>query len=153
MKVRMNGYKIAAIDMKNSIESQTGMSVSSSSAFHVKFKGNQMAKAIFEHKMASNDGDFYMNFTLEGWFLLEGVETPDDKKKVHISCYDQMFPYANQLASQLAQNSGIMGVFIQKLDIDINSIEFENSKEHEAREREEEESKMIEFPADPSTMN
>lgn len=54
-----------------------------------------------EPREKSENARFFVSADMVGIFQLEGVSTPEDKKAVHVQCYYQLFPYAQQLVSQL----------------------------------------------------
>jgi hypothetical protein len=45
------------------------------------------------------------------------AETEEDRKQAHTTCYDKLFPYASQIVSQIAANSGLAGLMLKKVEM------------------------------------
>lgn len=142
VNVQLISYKICRLDMYNDLESDQGLKIQNWFEFDVTFDiENNIAEAILtEHlKQAEDPSDFGIDLTLKGIFHITGVKSVDSKKEAHIKCYDELFPYAGQVISHLAMNSGMSGLLLKKNPLKLESVNFGEKPEKERND------KIIEF--------
>lgn len=137
------GYKIKSIDMVNNIQSNGSLKIENTFDFSVMFSQDRnfaIAELIEYIQLSEHPEQFHITLSVEGSFALKGVNDNDCKKKAHMMCYDQLFPYASQIISQLSMNSGMSGMVLKKIPMDEHSVQFNSPNSNE------EKSKTIEFP-------
>ena len=126
-EVSLVGYKIKKIDMINAIKQQGELKITNSFGFNVAYTPED-TKAIAELtetlQMADRPEEFHIELTLEGVFDLTGIVDVETKKDAHLMCYDSLFPYANQIVTQLASNSGMSGLMLKKIPMKRENIQF-----------------------------
>lgn len=111
------GYKISSLNMRNDLEGSGQLEIQRNSDFNVTYKiESGIAVATLVESLSTDDdlNSFYIDLTLEGAFHITGVKSEASKKKVHVKCYDDLFPYAAQIISQLTMNSGMGGIVLEK---------------------------------------
>lgn len=67
---------------------------------------------------------FYIELDLQGIFRLDGINGAASKKETHIRCYDTLFPFASQIMTYLATNSGMQGFMLQKMEMEPETVNF-----------------------------
>lgn len=115
------GYKISSLNMRNELEESGELEIKRNSDFDVTYniKDGMAVATLAEHLSTDDDlNSFYIDLTLEGVFHITGVKSEASQKKVHVKCYDDLFPYAAQIISQLTMNSGMGGVVLEKRTIE-----------------------------------
>jgi preprotein translocase subunit SecB len=125
--VSLIGYKIKKVDMVNEIKSQGELKVGNTFEYSVAYaEDNSRAIATLTEiiNMVDHPEQFHMNVAIEGIFELSDVVDNDTKKDAHVMCYDELFPFANNIVTQLAQNSGMGGLVLRKLPMDKDKIQF-----------------------------
>ena len=59
----------------------------------------------------------------------------------HVKCYDELFPYANQIMTYLAINTGMQGFSMKKTPIEFADVNFGTKPENSM-----DSGKVIKFP-------
>ncbi len=102
--------KLQELHYNNAIEKPGQFQIENSFSFHVEYNRENsrcVAKLYQSAREKSEDSRFFISVDMIGVFELEDVSTPEDKKEIHVQCYYQLFPYAQQLVSQLCAGSGL----------------------------------------------
>ena len=139
----LNSYKIEKLDMINKIEESSQIELMNTFDFDVIYsKDKSIAKARLTEYVNLKDipEQFNITLTIVGLFQLKGVTDNEKKKEAHVCCYDQLFPFASQIITQLATNSGMSGLILKKLPLNPDQINF--GKKDESHHSD----KMLEFP-------
>lgn len=120
IEISLSNYKIKKIDMANNIDHAELVDINNTFIYKVKYN-NDATKAIamLSEKISSTDDSdkMHIDITIEGQFNLVGVNTEKDRKRAHVACYDKLFPYASQIVSQIAENSGLIGLLLKKVEM------------------------------------
>lgn len=127
VNAELMSYKITGLNMRNDLEGSGQLEIKRSSAFDVTYDiESEMAVATLTESLGTEDdsNSFFIDLTLEGIFHTTGVKSKASKKKVHVKCYDDLFPYAAQIISQLTMNSGMTGVVLEKRTMEFDSVNF-----------------------------
>lgn len=127
VNVTLIGYKIKGIDLLNAIKQQGQLQVANSFGFNVAYSPDNtraVAELTDSVQMVDHPEEFHLDLTIEGVFDITGITDNETKKDAHIMCYDALFPYANQLVTQLATNSGMAGLIFKKIPMKRESIQF-----------------------------
>ena len=120
------GYRIKQIDMKNSMTADSGICLKNGFEFKMIFsKDGQSGTAELTEMVNDGDDRYYLKLCIEGMFRFSGIDGNDTKKEAHMGCYDVLFPYANQIVSQISLNSGLPGVELQKMPLNIEDVYFQ----------------------------
>lgn len=117
--------KVQELHYNNSIDKPGQFQIENSFSFHVEYdRGNTrcVAKLYQSAREKSENSRFFVSVDMVGVFQLEGVSTPEDKKAVHVQCYYQLFPYAQQLVSQLCAGSGMANFKLRRSKISPDNI-------------------------------
>jgi preprotein translocase subunit SecB len=71
----------------------------------------------FEQKAINNAAPEKLSITIKltGYFSYDNIETDDDRKVAHVLAYQQLFPYAQSIASFLTTTSGAPPLLIPML--------------------------------------
>lgn len=125
--VGLVSYKIVKLRMNNNILGNGTVELENLVGFDVKYEpDNGAAVAILtvsvNHRY--NPDFFCIELELQGKFELRGIESIELKKMAHIKCYDELFPYANQIMTYLAINSGMQGFMLKKPPIEFANVNF-----------------------------
>lgn len=141
--VELACYKIKELNMQNYIIDTQEMAGYNKDHISVEFSEDltmAIATLVEEIGMENEPSQFYVELTLEGVFLLEGVRSKAQKEVVHRKCYNNLFPIAEKIIKFLTINSGMSeGVTIQKRAL--KQVNFDS-------EPKEKKGKIIDFPTD-----
>ena len=125
-------YKINRLTMMNDITDSGMVQLENVIDFDVKYRQDSLAVAVLteyvRHRLAPDL--FWFELELQGLFRLDGIDNADDKREVHMKCYDDLFPYANQIMSYLAKNSGMINFNLKKSPINQESVKFGSRSEN-----------------------
>ena len=90
-------YKINRLTMMNNITDSGMVQLENVMDFDVKYRHDCLAVAVLtEYVRHRLDPDlFWFELELQGLFRLDGIDNADDKREVHVKCYDDLFPHAN----------------------------------------------------------
>ena len=125
--VTLIGYKIKSIDLLNTIKRQGELKIGNTFGFNVAYSSDNtraVAELTDSVQMVDRPEEFHLDLTIEGIFEVNGITDNETKKDAHIMCYDALFPFANQLVTQLATNSGMAGLIFKKIPLKRESIQF-----------------------------
>ena len=132
--VSLVGYKIKGIDLLNTIKQQGSLQIGNTFAFNVAYTPDNtraVAELIDSVQMVDHPEEFHLDLTIEGIFELTGIEDNESKKDAHIMCYDVLFPYANQIVTQLVTSSGMAGLVFKKIPLQRDRIQFGQKDQNE----------------------
>lgn len=127
INAELMSYKTSRLNMKNDLEESGQLEIKRSSDFDVTYDiEGEMAVATLTECLGTEDdsNSFFIDLTLEGIFHITGVKSKASKRKVHVKCYDALFPYAAQIISLLTMNSGMSGVLLEKRTMEFDSVNF-----------------------------
>ena len=121
----MLSYKLQDLQFFNKLEKPGQVGLESNFSFSVSFNAENtqcMAKLYQCVKDKSEDANhnFFVSVELLGVFAVEGTVDDESKKDIHVSCYQQLFPYAELAATQVCAMGGMPGFRLlrQKMDRD-----------------------------------
>lgn len=123
--VELDSYKISKLKMNNDIPENGTVELENIVGFHMIHEQNSCIAVLtvqIRHRQYPNM--FAMELELQGLFRSNGIYDEDTEREAHIKCYDEMFPYANQIMTYLAVNSGMQGFALKKIPIEFASINF-----------------------------
>lgn len=141
VNIELLSYKINELKMRNDLKINRGVHLINRNDFQMEFIDNSRAAAVLTEYVRMQEGDeFYLELAIEGLFHLEDVENVDSWKKVHVRCYDKLFPYAKQIMEMLAANSGLSGFVLRKKHIKEGDVHVRLEKDGKYS------SKIIELP-------
>lgn len=125
--VLLTNYKIVKIDMINNLEYPELVDTKNTFNYEVNYNNNAtkavvtLSEKIFSPK---NTDKLHINITIQGEFDLSEVATENDRRQVHVMCYEKLFPYASQIVSQIAANSGLIGLMLKKVEMKEEDVRF-----------------------------
>lgn len=109
--VELACYKIRKLNMQNKIIDTQEIVGYNKDHISVEFNEDHtmaIATLVEEIGLEDDPSKFYIKLILEGVFSLEGVRrTKAQKEKVHRRCYDDLFPFAEQIIRFLTIHSGM----------------------------------------------
>ena len=112
--------QIKKIKMVNGLSSRGAVQIENSTELVIEHEWDNgltevVLKTCVKHK---NPSQFCIELELEGIFRRDEINDAVSKRKTHMICYDTLFPYANQIMTFLATNSGLQGFMLQKQEIE-----------------------------------
>lgn len=127
VNISLTNYKIIKIDMLNNIEHPELVDTKNTFNYEVNYNNNATkAVATLSEKIFSpeNPDKLHINITIQGEFSLNKAETGNDRRQVHVMCYEKLFPYASQIVSQIAANSGLIGLMLKRVEMKEEDVRF-----------------------------
>lgn len=129
MEVELISYKITKLDMRNDLKDSCAIELANTASFHINYDmDNRIAVTTLKETVSQrkHPNQFYIELTIEGTFLLDKITSDYEKeiREMHVKCYNELFPFANQVLSLLGTNSGMQGLTIRKVPIKPESVHF-----------------------------
>lgn len=126
-ELTMRSYKLHDLQFFNKLDKPGQVGLESSFSFSVSFNDEKtqcMAKLYQCVKDKSGDANhnFFISVEMTGIFAVEGAVTDEDKKDIHVSCYEQLFPYAEIAAAQVCAMGGMPGFRLLRQKMDRNNV-------------------------------
>ncbi len=111
-QVNMISQKLQDMQFFNKLEKPGQVPLESNFSFSVNFTADNtrcIAKLYQCVKDKSEDANhkFFISVEMVGIFAVDGPVTDEDKKDLHVSCYQQLFPYAELAAKQTCAMGGM----------------------------------------------
>ena len=111
-QVNLISHKLQDLQFFNKLEKPGQVALESSFSFNVSFTADNtkcVAKLYQCVKDKSEDANhhFFISVEMTGLFGVDGPVTDEDKKDIHVSCYQQLFPYAELAAKQTCAMGGM----------------------------------------------
>ena len=111
-QVNLISHKLQDLQFFNKLEKPGQVQLESNFSFSVNFTADNtkcIAKLYqcVKDKSEGPNHDFFISLELSGVFAVEGPVTDEDKKDIHVSCYQQLFPYAELAARQTCAMGGM----------------------------------------------
>lgn len=130
---RLVSQKIQEVHFVNKIRpqpkkpdgSQPQLKLVSSFNFSLNFsKDNKQCVAKFYQsvKDSENGEQLFVSVDALGAFACSDVNNDEDKKQIHVQCYDQLFPYVQSTVQNLMQSSGFAGFQLRKAVINPENV-------------------------------
>ncbi len=124
-QVNLISQKLNDLQFFNKLDKPGQVALESNFSFSVNFNADNsrcIAKLYQCVKDKSEDANhsFFISVEFTGVFEVVGPVTDEDKKDLHVSCYQQLFPYAEQAARQTCAMGGMPAFQLlrQKMDRD-----------------------------------
>lgn len=127
LSVELVFYKIYDIKMSNNLKDNGLIQLENSMGFDLKFgQDDQSAVAVLTEYVRHREEPnlFCIELVVQGIFRLTGIKNVSAKREAHLKCYDELFPYANQIMTYLTGNSGMNGFMLKKFPIEFADINF-----------------------------
>lgn len=126
-ELTMLAHKLQDLQFFNKLEKPGQVGLESSFSFSVNFTqdNSQCMAKLYQCVKDKTDGPnhgFFISVELTGIFKVEGPVTDEDKKDIHVSCYQQLFPYAETAASQICAMGGMPGFRLLRQKMDRNNV-------------------------------
>ena len=126
-QANMISYKLQDMQFFNKLDKPGQVALENSFSFTVNFTPDDkkcIAKLYQCVKDKSEDANhnFFISVELVGVFAVDGPVTPEAKKDLHVSCYQQLFPYAEMGARQTCSMGGMPGFVLLRQKMDRNSV-------------------------------
>jgi preprotein translocase subunit SecB len=132
-QITMVSQKLQDLQFFNKLEKPGQVALESNFSFAVNFTADNtkcIAKLYQCVKDKSEDANhnFFISVEMTGLFQVEGPVTDEDKKDIHVSCYQQLFPYAEMVAKQTCAMGGMPNFVLlrQKMNRDHVAINKKN---------------------------
>lgn len=125
--VELLSYEIRKINMFNSMLDSAKIQIESTMNFNIKYgQDNELAVAVLtvQVRHRQHPDMLCIELDIQGTFRLTGIENAKSKREVHVKCYDELFPFANQIMTYLAMNSGMQGFMLKKFPIEFADVNF-----------------------------
>lgn len=126
-QVNMISHKLQDLQFFNKLEKPGQVALESNFSFSVNFTSDNtkcMAKLYQCVKDKSDDANhsFFVSVELTALFTVEGSVTDEEKKDIHVSCYQQLFPYAEMAARQVCAMGGMPNFQLLRQKMDRNNV-------------------------------
>ena len=121
--------KVQEVHFTNKLTEQGQIQLDSNFTFNVNFAkdGKRCIARIYQSVKDKNDGEkLFASVDVVGAFSCDGISGDEDKKQVHVQCYDQLFPYVQSIMQTLMQSSGIPGFQLRKAVINPENVRVGN---------------------------
>ena len=118
--VQLLNQRTREVHLRNEIKKPGQLQLRSNFNFNVKFapNGQSCVAAVYQSfEDKGEDEAFSASVTLEGVFGCKDVSNDEDKKQVHLACYEALFPYLQSAVSQLFAATGMPGFMVKKMDL------------------------------------
>ena len=132
-ELTMISHKLHDLQFFNKLEKPGQVGLESNFSFAVNFSADNkhcMAKLYQCVKDKSDDANhnFFISVEMSGVFEVEGTVTDEVKKDIHVSCYQQLFPYAEIAAKQVCDMGGMPGFRLLRQKMDRDSVAVNQKK-------------------------
>ena len=124
-QMHMISYKLQDLQFFNKLDKPGQVNLENNFSFSVNYVPDNsrcMAKLYqcVKDKSEGANHNFFVSVELLGVFAVEGTVDDESKKDIHVSCYQQLFPYAELAATQVCAMGGMPGFRLlrQKMDRD-----------------------------------
>ena len=118
--------QIQEVHFVNQLKRDTSkLELVNSFSFHIDYLENNtkcVARLYQCAKDKEDDQRFFVSVQMSGVFQLEGVQTDEDKREMHVQCYNMLFPYIQVFVSQLAAASGLRGFLLKRSTLNKEQI-------------------------------
>lgn len=132
-QVNLISHKLQDMQFFNKLEKPGQVQLESNFSFSVNFTADnsKCVAKLYQCVKDKSDGanhNFFISVEMSGMFLVEGPVTDEDKKDIHVSCYQQLFPYAELAAKQTCALGGMPNFQLlrQKLNRDNVAVNRKN---------------------------
>lgn len=113
------------IEVINNITEPKEIKVDIVHEFHVDYAENaERCRAVLNAglKMEGHPEILTVICTVIGEFEMQKVSSDEDKKKVHIECYNKIFPYGQALVARLCTDAGLPPFYVTQIEMNDNNI-------------------------------
>ncbi len=126
--VELKGYKINSISFENKVQNGTQLKLQNQFKYNVNYIGSQnKCLGILEFRVADADmNPFEIKIEMVAEFTY-GDE--DDKADIHVTSFDQMFPFLRQAINNITSLSGMPGLLIPIVKLKKESVSVRKSGE------------------------
>jgi len=126
-QIHMIGYKLQDLQFFNKLEKQGQVQLENNFTFSVNFAKDEtrcVAKLYqcVKDKTQDANHNFFISVEMTGVFAVEGPVTEEDKKEIHVSCYQQLFPYAEMAARQTCAMGGMPNFQLLRQKMDRSNV-------------------------------
>lgn len=120
-KANMQGFKLTGVEFVNNIKAQKKIELGFSYSYNVKYSNQNTCIGEFTAKITdkSDPDEFKIIVKGQGMFKFE-QDTP--KEQLHLSTYDDIFPYVRAFVTTLTSNAGVPPIIIPYIDISKKEI-------------------------------
>jgi len=126
-QVNLLSHKLQDLQFFNKLEKPGQVALENNFSFNVNFTADNtrcVARLYQCVKDKAEDGNhkFFISVELTALFVVEGPVTDEDKKDIHVSCYQQMFPYAELAARQTCAMGGMPNFVLLRQKMNRNNV-------------------------------
>ena len=126
-QVNMISHKLQDLQFFNKLDKPGQVQLESNFSFSVNFTADNtrcVAKLYqcVKDKSEGPNHNFFISVELSGMFTVDGPVTDEDKKDIHVSCYQQLFPYAELAAKQTCAMGGMPNFQLLRQKMDRNNV-------------------------------
>lgn len=120
-KAIMQGFKLTNVEFQNNIKANKKIELGFSYSYNVKYSNQNTCVGEFTAKITdkTDPDEFKITVTGQGIFRFEQGEP---KEQLHLSTYDDVFPYVRAFVSTLTANAGMPPIIIPYIDISKKEI-------------------------------
>ena len=116
--------------MSMKIHEEIQMEIESNFNLNLRFYNDNsscLAKLRQEVRLKNDPSAFNVMAEIVGEFSCEGITTECEQKEAHIQAYMQLFPYVQNMISQLTVNAGLPPLMIQMSKLSLDDVNIERA--------------------------
>lgn len=127
--VELKGYKVNSIDFENKVQNGTQLKLQNQVKYNVNYiDAEKKCLGILEFRVTDADmNPFEIKIEMIAEFTY-GDE--DEKADIHVTSFDQMFPFLRQVVNTLTSMSGMPGLMIPIMKLNRNTVSVGKPKEN-----------------------
>lgn len=131
--VELKGYKIKSISFENDVQNGTQLKLQNKFKYNVNYIGSEnKCIGILDFKVLDSQlNPFEIKIEMIAEFT---YDDGDDKADIHISSFDQMFPFLRQTICNITSTSGMPGLMIPIVKLRKDSVSVKNNNVSEDEE-------------------
>ncbi len=131
--VELKHYKIKSIDFTNNVSNATELKLQNQFKYNVNYIGAEnKCIGVLTFRVADTSLD---SFEIKIEMLAEFTyDDSDDKADIHISSFDQIFPFLRQAIHNVTSVSGMPGLMIPIVKLKKDAVSVKNNKISEDEE-------------------
>lgn len=138
--INLLGYKLTQVDMESNLTNSCNLPIKNRFEFDAQYSKDKkyILTRLTEYLEAEGNYDgFHIIATVEGTFEAQEVGLMDEEemKEIHIQCYNELFPYASQIVTQIGINAGFNGLMLKRTPLDAGNVMLGKENEEEKEKK------------------
>lgn len=113
------------IDVISNLSNEGEIGIETINGFSVNYaEDGEHCKATLHAGLMAQGKPEMLNIqcVMEGEFMVDKIISIDDKKRIHVNCYQILFPYAQALVTRLCTDAGLPPFYLQPVKMTIDDV-------------------------------